>query len=115
MLTKAAFKLHLAKRAFSTLSYGNILIETRDLDKLINTHQESLSIFNATLARGDVHPIENHVKSRIMHSIFFDFNNFCLKGTTLPYMLPTEEQFINLMKELDVRKSDTIVVYDQAG
>jgi thiosulfate/3-mercaptopyruvate sulfurtransferase len=82
---------------------------------MINHDHGNLAIFNATLKRGDIDPVKDHVKSRIKHSILFDFEQFCLKGTELPYMLPSEEQFCELMKQLDVRKSDHIVVYDQAG
>lgn len=78
MLTKVALKFYLSKRAFSSGSSNKVLIETRDLEKLISTNSESLAIFNATLARGDVHPIKNHANSRIKHSILFDFNKFCL-------------------------------------
>ena len=97
-------------RSFS--SNRKVLIETHELEHMINHDHGNLAIFNATLKRGDIDPIKDHVKSRIKHSILFDFEQFCQKGTELPYMLPSEEQFCELMKTLDVRKSDHIVVYD---
>ena len=45
----------------------------------------------------------------------FDFNTFSCQKANFGYAVPSEAQFKEHMKELNVRKSDIIVVYDKIG
>jgi thiosulfate/3-mercaptopyruvate sulfurtransferase len=94
---------------------SKVLIETHELETLIKEQPESLAIFNATYTMQNINPREEHIKSRIPTSIFYDFNEFSDKKTSISYMVPPESQFREQMRQLNVRKSDTIVVYDKIG
>ncbi len=100
------------KRGISSV-VNRVTIETDELAALMKTEADRLAIFNATLTRRDYVPRDDHVKERIPGSLWFDLKGFSHPGKSLQYMMPPEELFIKLMKEMDVRKSDLIVVYDK--
>lgn len=91
------------------------MIETDELEKLINEKHENLSIFNASYTTATYVPRIEHLKQRIPTSLYFDFDDFSHQGTTLSYMVPTEAQFEQAMRRVDVRRDDIIVVYDKLG
>ena len=74
-----------------------------------------MTIFNASLKSAAMNPFLSHGEARIPGSILFDFDKHSEQSSKAPYMLPSNEQFSQGMKEMDVRKSDTIVVYDKVG
>jgi thiosulfate/3-mercaptopyruvate sulfurtransferase len=45
----------------------------------------------------------------------FDFEAFSCQKANFDYAVPSEAQFKDQMKEVNVRKSDLIVVYDKIG
>ena len=60
---------------------------------------------------GDCHRI-NFTKSHIKGALFLDLDNFRDHTTDLPFMMPSEKQFIDTMKRLNVKLSDKVVCYD---
>ncbi|CDW90459.1 UNKNOWN [Stylonychia lemnae] len=110
-------QLYTSTRLFSNqISQNGATIETNELAELMkpdHPENERLVIFNGTLIRRDYVPKEDHAKERIPGSLWFDFKTFCEQNTTLSYMMPTDEYFSGIMKSMDVRKSDLIVVYDK--
>eukprot|EP00347_Sterkiella_histriomuscorum_P014041 403362385 len=74
---------------------------------------QRLVILNATLTRRDYSPRDDHIKERIPGSIWFDFKAFSHPHLKLSYMMPPDHYFIQRMKEINVRKSDLVVVYDK--
>jgi thiosulfate/3-mercaptopyruvate sulfurtransferase len=76
---------------------------------------ETFSVFNATYTIGNIVPREEHLKGRIPSSIFYDFNEFSNKSSQFSYTLPSEAEFASQMRVVNVRKSDTVVVYDKIG
>ena len=116
MMLTLKLKNRLLVRGIRTISLNNrLLIETDELQTLIKEQPDKLTIFNATYSIGGVIPREEHVKSRIATSIYFDFNDFSHKDTKFSYTVPTEEHFRDQMKAVGVRKSDIVVVYDKIG
>ena len=75
--------------------------------------KERLVVFNATLTRRDYVPRDDHAKERIPGSLWLDFKGFSDPTRDLSYMMSSNEHYIKLMKEMDVRKSDLVVVYDK--
>lgn len=116
MMLSLKQKNRLLVQGVRTISLNNrLLIETEELQTLIKEEPEKLTIFNATYSIGGIIPREEHTKSRIPTSIFYDFNDFSHKDTKFSYMVPTEEEFRDQMKKVGVRKNDIIVVYDKIG
>ena len=94
---------------------SKILIETHELEKLIKEQPDSVSIFNASYPTATTKPRDEHLKKRITESIFFDFDEFSHKGSKFSYTVPTEQHFEEMMRLVNIRKSDTVVVYDKVG
>lgn len=57
----------------------------------------------------------NYSLRRIPTAVFFDIDKICDQNTTLPHMLPSEQQFSQTMGDLGLSDKDTIVVYDSKG
>jgi thiosulfate/3-mercaptopyruvate sulfurtransferase len=74
-----------------------------------------LTVFNATYPLPSVNPRLEHIRQRIPTSIFFDFDAFSCQEANYAYAIPSESQFKEQMKAVNVRKSDYIVVYDKIG
>lgn len=99
---------------FSSIN-NKILIETPELESLIKEQPEKVSIFNASYTIQNVNPREEHIKGRIPSSIFYDFNEFSSQDSSFSYTVPSEQQFKDHMKTINVRKNDIVVVYDKIG
>ena len=104
-------------RAYSTVcSYKKILLETDELDELIQKKPTDLTILNASYMTATIpNQHEYHKKGRIPGSLFFDFNRFSNYDSPYSYTIPTEEQFGAEMRNLKVKHTDQIVVYDKIG
>lgn len=63
--------------------------------------------------KGDTKSIFN--KERIPGSRFFDLEEVSDKSKNLPHMLPPIDLFEKTIKNLDISKKDTIVLYDDFG
>lgn len=90
-----------------------ITIETYELDQLLTRDPQSFAVLNATVPRRDYVPREDHIKERISHSIFLDFKGFCDQNTKLSYMMPDEAHFTKMMRGINVRRGDNVVIYDK--
>lgn len=60
-------------------------------------------------------PKQEHLEKRIPTAIFFDIDKIADQSTDLPHNIPSEEEFINHMKQLRIRRTDNIVCYDNIG
>lgn len=56
----------------------------------MSTYKEDLVILNASYATATHKPREEHIKSRIAGSIWFDFNEFSNRDIKFSYTVPTE-------------------------
>ena len=103
------------RRSISIKELQNrVTIETHELEELINSEEaDRLTIFNATINRRDYVPRDDHIKERIPTSIWFSLKGFSHPGKSLQYMMPPNEHFTQMMKDMDVRKDDLIVIYDK--
>ena len=63
------------------------------------------------LKEGDCSRIAFH-KTHIKGAEFLDLDTLKDIKSDLPFMLPSQEKFIERMKELAIKVSDTIVCYD---
>ena len=93
------------------------MIETDELDNLLQKGQKDLRILNGTwyMPNQKKNPKQEHKDSRIPTSIFFDIDDIADKTIDLPHMLPSEEEFIQHMQNLRVRRTDNIICYDNVG
>lgn len=76
-------------------------------------------VLDATLPPvGVVPPVDTrgrYLERHIPGAVFFDIDELSDHSTSLPHMLPGEEEFSRKMAELGVSDTMTIVVYEQAG
>lgn len=52
-------------------------------------------------------------ESRIPYSLFLNLNEVADLSNPKPHTMPTKEIFVKNMKKLDIRKSDSIILYDR--
>ena len=71
----------------------------------------SLCILNASFSP-DGDAFEDHAKSHIPNALFFDLGVIRDVNSSYPHMMPNEAHFIRMMKALNIRKSQTVVVYE---
>jgi thiosulfate/3-mercaptopyruvate sulfurtransferase len=76
-------------------------------------------VLDATLPPvGVTPPVDTRGRYREGHipgAVFFDIDELSDHSTSLPHMLPTEDEFSRSMSEMGVGDGMTIVVYEQAG
>ena len=60
-------------------------------------------------------PKASYLKARVPGAVFFDIDEICDRGSPLPHMAPSPEQFALQVGALGIGSEDTVVVYDQAG
>ena len=58
---------------------------------------------------------ENYDRGHIPAAVFFDIDDICAPGTSLPHMIPTAELFAQKIGALGIGDGDRVVVYDSAG
>jgi thiosulfate/3-mercaptopyruvate sulfurtransferase len=58
---------------------------------------------------------EDYDHSHIPGAVFFDIDDICEPGTSLPHMTPSPDLFAQKMGELGIGDGDRVVVYDGAG
>jgi 3-mercaptopyruvate sulfurtransferase SseA len=80
-----------------------VVIETQELETLIKEQPERLTIFNASYALPSINPRMEHIRQRIPSSILFDFEAFSCQKANFAYAVPSEAQFKDQMKEINVR------------
>ncbi|TNV76565.1 hypothetical protein FGO68_gene2944 [Halteria grandinella] len=105
-----------SRRLYSTLLQTlkkKNTIETSELAALLSTNTPNLAILNATIPRRDYSPKNDHLQERIPHSVYLDFKGFCDPNTKLSYMMPDLFHFTKMMRSINVRKTDNVVIYDK--
>ena len=89
-------------------------ISVSDLEKLL-ADPSKLKVLDCSTQMGreagDCPRIE-FLKSHIPGAIFLDLDNLKDQKSDLPYMMPSEAQFIGAMKCHGIKLSDTVVCYD---
>ena len=58
---------------------------------------------------------EDYDRGHIPGAVFFDIDDICEPGTSLPHMIPSPELFARKMGALGIGDDDRVVVYDGAG
>jgi thiosulfate/3-mercaptopyruvate sulfurtransferase len=58
---------------------------------------------------------EDYDKGHIPGAIFFDIDDVCEPGTSLPHMIPSPNLFARKVGALGIGDDDRVVVYDSAG
>lgn len=94
------------------------LIETEELAALIKQGSPNLRILNATwyMPNTPNNAKAEHKAQRITETTqYWDIDGVCDKSSPLPHTMPDLKTFTERMKEIRVRKTDTIVCYDTAG
>lgn len=96
------------------------LIEPEELISLLKQPIESLKniriIDGTSFPPLDPRKREEHFKeSRIPYSILFDVDKVANLSIKIPHMMPTKEVFVKYMKDNDIRKSDTVIIYDRVA
>jgi len=60
-------------------------------------------------------PAAEYRAGHIPGAVFFDLDANSDPGTTLPHMLPSEDQFARSMSALGLNSTDSLVIYDASG
>jgi 3-mercaptopyruvate sulfurtransferase SseA len=90
-----------------------VTIETDELQELLNENRDDLAVLNSTILRRNYDPYQDHMIERIPHSIYLDFKGFADPKTHLSYMMPDESHFTKMMRGINVRKHDKVIIYDK--
>ena len=95
------------------------LVETFELDEILKRDLKTNRV--RVLDCSWYLPLENknaralYNSERIPYAQMFEMDEIADKSSGLPHMMPTNEMFIKHMKEMDIRKNDHIICYDQVG
>jgi len=58
---------------------------------------------------------QDYDQAHIPEAVFFDIDDICEPGTSLPHMIPTPDLFARKVGALGIGDGDRVVVYDSAG
>jgi thiosulfate/3-mercaptopyruvate sulfurtransferase len=58
---------------------------------------------------------EDYDRGHIPGAVFFDIDDICEPGTSLPHMIPSPELFARKIGALGIGDDDRVIVYDSAG
>jgi thiosulfate/3-mercaptopyruvate sulfurtransferase len=58
---------------------------------------------------------EDYEKGHIPRAVFFDIDDICEPGTSLPHMIPSPDLFARKVGALGIDDDDRVIVYDSAG
>jgi thiosulfate/3-mercaptopyruvate sulfurtransferase len=58
---------------------------------------------------------EDYDRGHIQGAVFFDIDDICEPGTSLPHMIPSADLFAQKVGTLGIGDDDRVVVYDSAG
>jgi thiosulfate/3-mercaptopyruvate sulfurtransferase len=74
-------------------------------------------LLNASFKLPGVTPtaLEDYDRGHIPGAVFFDIDDICEPGTSLPHMIPSPELFARKIGALGIGDDDRVVVYDGAG
>ena len=88
------------------------LVSTDWLEKNI----DRVKIFDASwhLPNSNRKAEEEYKLSHIQNSIFFDIDKHSNQNSTLPHMLPSKNDWENIVSNLGIKNSDHVIVYDNS-
>lgn len=90
------------------------LISTDELNSLLG--QPNLKLLDASIPFQIPSESEKIKNKWIPNTLRFDYDHdFCLPGSPLPHMMPTEQGFNSSAQQLGLNNEDLIVVYDNSG
>src|ERR1700740_2608927 len=58
---------------------------------------------------------EDYDRAHIPGAVFFDIDDICEPGTSLPHMIPSAELFARKLGALGIGDDDRVIAYDSAG
>ena len=104
------------KRLFSLQVRRKPLIEINELNTIL-AKNESIKVLNSSqpLPPGSRPSDETFLKERIKGSQFFDYNLISDTESNLPHMMPSLEIWKKHMERLNIRTTDSVVIYDDFG
>ena len=92
------------------------MINTDQLNSMLS--QPNLKVVDCSAGMGrqadDDHRLNFH-KSHIKGAIFLDLDYLKDMKSGLPFMMPSEKYFIDIMKRLNIKKTDHVVCYEAGG
>jgi thiosulfate/3-mercaptopyruvate sulfurtransferase len=82
----------------------------------LNKNLDNVKILDASWHLPDVgrNALEEYKLNHIANSIFFDIDKNSNQNTNLPHMLPSKEDWENIVSNLGINNSDHIIVYDNS-
>ena len=88
------------------------LVSTEWLEKNI----DKVRILDATwcLPNSGRNAEEEFIQNHIKNSIFFDIDKNSKKNSSLPNMLPSNEEWENIVSNLGINNSDHVIIYDNS-
>ena len=88
------------------------LVSTNWLEKNI----DKVKILDASwhLPNSNRKGLEEYRVNHIKNSIFFDIDKYSNQNSSLPHMLPSKNNWENIVSSLGIKNSDHIVVYDNS-
>ncbi|MGF1908431.1 sulfurtransferase [Vibrio kasasachensis] len=90
------------------------LISAQKLKQL--TQSQDVVILDASISFKIPAEMEKDTTNKILRAQRFDYDNeFCNLDSPLPHMMPSEQRFNQLAKELGINADSVIVVYDNSG
>jgi thiosulfate/3-mercaptopyruvate sulfurtransferase len=90
------------------------LIEPEELLSKINQRSPVKIIDGTFVMPGkDQHPVEKYQRKRIGKAVFFDIDEIAEKGSDLPHMLPSQDEFADAVGKMGISRKDEIVIYGQ--
>ncbi len=88
------------------------LVSTEWLEKKI----DEVKILDASwhLPNSNRNAAEEYKINHIKNSIFFDIDKYSNQNSSLPHMLPSKNEWENIMSSLGIKNSDHVIVYDNS-
>ena len=88
-------------------------ISTEQLADMISTLPAGkLCILNAVVQPDDMDIFRQHAKARIPGARVLDLHMFKDLKSPYPFMMPPQDHFLRLIKAMNIRKSQTVVIYE---
>lgn len=83
----------------------------------LRQHRGEVKVLNATwyLPNAGKDAVGEHLAERIPGALFFDVERIADPASTLPHMLPSDQQFAAAADALGISNDDALVVYDNTG
>src|SRR5215813_12171843 len=82
-----------------------------------NLHEPHIRVVNSSFKLPGITPTarQDYDRGHVPGAVFFDIDDICAPGTSLPHMIPSPELFALKVGVLGIGDDDRVVVYDTAG